>query len=163
MFDFNDIHVLRNSNNVFIKADISMQRFGRQFDKAQYALDSAVMTDMIPYMPMVTGTFINETKAMSAAIAGTGYVYAAAPPYGRFLYEGKTMVGESTGSAWANIGEKKVLVSKYQGKTNAKEYLTYNKSAHPNVTDHWFDAAKRQHGKSWGRMVKKIAGGGKRG
>ena len=163
MFEFNDIHVLKNSNNIMIKADVSMRRFTGQFSKAQFDLDSAVMTGMIPYMPMVTSTFIDETKAMSAAIAGTGYVYAAAPPYGRFLYEGKTMVGESSGSTWAKLGEQKVLVSKYAGKTAASEELTYNKSAHPKVTDHWFDAAKAKHGKSWARLVKKTAGGGKRG
>ena len=41
------------------------------------------------HMPMQTGQFINVTKAMSAAVAGTGKVVAAAPPMGCFLYEGK--------------------------------------------------------------------------
>ena len=73
------------------------------------------------------------------------------------------MVGEMTGSPWAMLGEKKVLVSQYAGKTAASENLTYNKSAHPQATDHWFDMAKVSHGASWIRLAKKTAGGGKRG
>ena len=159
-FRFPDIHRVQYGRDVTVEVDISMQRFTNQFNRAQFALDSAVMTGMIPYMPMVTGTFINNTKARSASIAGSGYVYAAAPPYGRFLYEGKTMVGESTGSTWARHGEKKVLVSQYAGKTAAKEQLTYNRNAHPLATDHWFEAAKARFGKSWIKLAKKEAGGG---
>ena len=158
--NFADIHTIKSDGDVTLKLDISMDRFSNQYNKAQYYLDSMVMTHMIPFMPMVTGTFINQTKAMSASIAGTGYVVAAAPPYGRFLYEGKNMVGESTGSAWAMRGEKKVPVSQYSGNTAAKEFLEYNKTAHPSVTDHWYEAAKRQHIKTWTRVVKRMAGGG---
>lgn len=157
---FPDIHQVKYSRNGIVQVDISMRRFTAQFDKAQFMLDSAVMTGMIPYMPMITGTFINNTKARSASIAGTGYVYAAAPPYGRFLYEGKTMVGETTGSAWARHGERKVLVSQYSGKTAAKEQLEYNKSKHPHATDHWFEAAKMRYGKNWVKLAKEVAGGG---
>lgn len=157
---FPDFHEVKNAGNVLIKIDIAMKRFTRQFNKAQYHLDSMVMTDMIPYMPMVTSTFINTTKARSAAIAGTGYVYAAAPPYGRYLYRGKVMVSPSTGSAWAEYGEKKVLVSEYRGKTTAKEDIEFNKTAHPKVTKEWFEAAKYQNGKKWVRKTKKWAGGG---
>ena len=157
---FPDIHRVQSTHNALVRVDISMRRFTNQFNQAQFKLDSAVMTGMIPFMPMVTGTFINNTKARSAAIAGSGYVYAAAPPYGRFLYEGKTMVGETSGSAWAKYGERKVLVSQYAGKTAAQEQLTYNKTAHPLVTDHWFEAAKERFGKSWVALAKKEAGGG---
>ena len=137
--------------NATIELDVDLSRFEKQYGKAQYALDSMVMTSMQPYMPMNTGTFINVTKAMSAAIAGSGTVVAAAPPFGRFLYEGKVMVDPTTGSAWAQPGAKKIVVNKD---------LNYDKSKNPNVTDHWFDAAKAHHGESWVRAVKKIAGGG---
>ena len=135
---------------------IDLSRFEEQFSRAQYELDSMVMTDMVPYMPMETGQFINVTRAMSAAVAGTGKVVAAAPPSGRFLYEGKTMVDEKTGSPWARKGAKKVLVSQYSGKTNAKENLTY---AHGRQS-HWFEEAKKQHGRKWIDKTKKTAGGG---
>ena len=118
------------------------------------------MNDMVPYMPMITQTFINVTRGMSAALAGTGVVYAAAPPYGRFLYEGKTMVGEESGSPYARYGEKKVLVSQYGGKTMAKENLSYTTTFHPDVQAKWFDAAKKAYQKNWISLAKQMAGGG---
>ena len=130
---------------------IDLGRFEGQYSRAQYELDSMVMTSMVPYMPMQTAAFINVTRGMSAAIAGSGKVVAAAPPMGRFLYEGKVMVGERTRSAWAAKGEKKVATGKD---------LQYSRHAHPKVTDHWFDTAKKYHGKAWVRKTKKLAGGG---
>ena len=131
--------------------EIDLSRFDGQYSKAQYDLDSMVMTSMVPYMPMDTGTFISVTRGMSAAIAGSGKVVAAAPPMGRFLYEGKLMVGERTRSAFAAKGERKEVVEKH---------LHYSQHANPKATDHWFDAAKRDHGKEWVKKTKKIAGGG---
>lgn len=136
---------------------LDLTRFGPQLSKAQYELDSMIMTDMTPYMPMETGMFINVTKAMSASYAGTGRVVAAAPPFGRFLYEGKTMVDEVTGSPWARKGAKKVLVSQYSGKTNASPNLTYANGR----TSHWFEKAKEQNVNKWIAHVKETAGGGK--
>ena len=136
-----------------IKLDmrLDLSRFDKQLAKAQYALDSMVMTSMVPYMPMDTGTFINVTRGMSAAIAGSGKVVAAAPPMGQFLYEGKVMVGERTRSAFAAKGERKEVIEKP---------LNYSRHAHPNVTDHWFDTAKKNHGDVWVKKTKKLAGGG---
>ena len=131
-----------------IELDVDLSRFEKQYGKAQYALDSMIMTSMQPYMPHQTGTFINVTKAMSAAIAGSGTVVAAAPPMGRFLYEGKVMVDEQTGSPWARPGAKKVVTDRDLDYSN------------PKATPHWFDTAKENHGDSWVRAVKKIAGGG---
>lgn len=135
---------------------LDMSRVENNFNKAQFALDSAVMTSMVPLMPMGTGQFIAETKAMSAAMAGTGEVVAAAPPSGRFLYEGKTMVDVKTGSPWARKGAKKVLVSEFGGKTNAKQNLSFSGGAKPR----WFDEAKKKDGDNWIDLVKKTAGGG---
>lgn len=143
-----------------IRMNINLDRFSEQYNRAQFALDSAVMTSMVPFMPMQDGDFINRTKAESAALAGTGEVMAAAPPQGRFLYEGKGMVDEKTGSPWARKGAKKVLVSQYAGKTNAKENLSYSKNAHPKAQSHWFDAAKESDLKLWLQVTKKTAGGG---
>lgn len=131
-----------------IELDVDLSRFEKQYGKAQYALDSMIMTSMVPYMPHQTGTFINVTKAMSAAIAGSGTVIAAAPPMGRFLYEGKVMVDPETNSPWARPGAKKIVTDKD---------LTYS---NPKATPHWFDTAKKNHGASWVKAVKNIAGGG---
>jgi hypothetical protein len=93
---------------------------------------------------------------MSASYAGTGKVIAGAPPFGRFLYEGKTMVDEVTGSPWARKGARKVLVSQYSGKTNAKPNLTYSRGR----SSHWFEKAKEKDGGKWIAKVKKTGGGG---
>lgn len=138
----------RRGDGFTIDLDIDLSRFEKQYQEAQVALDSMVMTSMVPYMPHQTGTFINVTKAMSAALAGSGTVVAAAPPMGRFLYEGKVMVDELTGSPWARPGARKIVTDRE---------LTYS---NPKATPHWFDTAKNNHGKSWVTAVKKIAGGG---
>lgn len=148
-FKFPKIKVSKSENNMNIKIDITMQRFERNFESAQYLLDSNVMSSMVPFMPMRDGVFINVTKSASAAMAGSGYVCAAAPPFGRFLYEGKVMVDPLTGSPWARKGAKKIVTDRP---------LDYDKTKHPYVTDHWFDAAKSKDGKKWVRRVKKIAG-----
>lgn len=146
-----------------IKINLNLSRFDKQYQKAQYSLDGDVMTSMIPFMPMQQGSFVNVTRGASAAIQGSGQVYAAYGPAGRFLYEGKTMVSEVTGSTWARLGEQKVLVSQYSGKTKAKDDLVYNKTAHPEAQAHWYDAAKARDLKKWVKNTKKTAGGGKNG
>lgn len=143
-----------------IEVEVDLSRFERQYEDAQYVLDSRVMQSMERFMPKVTNTFINVTKAMSAAIAGSGTVVAAAPPMGRFLYEGKVMVDEVTGSPWARKGAKKVLVSEFSGETKAKKNITYDKNANPDATDHWFIPAKENDLDLWLKEVKKTAGGG---
>lgn len=132
-----------------INADVSLNRFEKQFQEAQFWLDGQVMTDMVPYMPHRDGAFVNLTRMRSAALQGTGKVVAGAPPQGRFLYEGKVMVDPVTGSPWARKGAKKVVTERP---------LTYS---NPKATPHWFDTAKETHGKAWVKGVKRIAGGGK--
>ena len=84
-----------------MKIKLNMDRFSRQYQEAQYLLDGMVMDSMVPFMPMITGNFINRTRVESTSLQGTGKVCAAAAPYGRFLYEGKGMVDEETGSPYA--------------------------------------------------------------
>ena len=114
---------------------------------AQFWLDSQIMTDMVPLMPHRTGTFINVTRARSAALAGSGKVVAAAPPMGRFLYEGKVMVDPETGSPWARAGAKKIVTDRP---------LKYS---NPSAVPHWFEAAKEKHLSEWIDGVKKKIGG----
>lgn len=133
-----------------IKVNVKLNRFEKQFQEAQYYLDSQVMNDMVPYMPHRDGNFVNVTRFQSAALAGSGKVVAGASPMGRFLYEGKVMVDPVTGSPWARKGAKKVVTERP---------LTYG---NPKATPHWFDTAKKVHRKAWVKEVKQIAGGGKK-
>lgn len=149
------------------RLELDLSRFEKQFQDAQFALDSMVMTSMQPYMPHQTGTFINVTKAQSAALAGSGTVVAGAAPMGRFLYEGKKMVDSKTGKGPMKIpvdpgGE---FVWRYRKGAKLKatnQPLNYDSSHNPNVTDHWFDAAKAKDGDNWVKVAKSIAGRGKR-
>ena len=138
-----------------VQVMLDMSRFEEQYRRAQYQLDGAVMNSMEPFMPKITGSFINVSRAASAAAQGSGQVYAAYGPQGRYLYEGKVMVDELTGSTWARKGARKVLVSQYAGKTRAKEDITYTTQAHPKAQAHWFDAAKNKDVKTWNRNLKK--------
>lgn len=153
-------HYKKKSGDNIIELDVDLSRFNKQYGRAQYLLDSQIMTDMVPFMPKQSSTFINVTRGLSAAIAGSGKVYAAAPPMGRYLYEGKTMVDERTGSPWARKAAKKVLVSQYSGQTNAKENLDLSQGENPRATPHWFDAAKKAYGKKWVLKARREAGGG---
>lgn len=147
-------------NQTDVKIRIELDRITRNFNKAQYMLDSMVMTSMIPFMPMQDGTFIDQTMAKSAAMAGSGEVCAGISPQGRFLYEGNTMVDIETGSPWARKAAKKVIVSQYTGKTQAKEKLVFSTKHHPKAQPHWFNPAKEADGKNWEKTVKRVAGGG---
>ena len=130
-----------------IKVNIRMERLSIQYNRAQFYLDSQVMESMEPLMPGNTGMLVDLTKQRSAAMAGTGQVCAAAPPYGRFLYEGKVMVDPVTNSPWARKGAKKVVTDRD---------LTYS---NPRTVPHWFDEAKHLYLKQWVKGVKKYAGG----
>ena len=130
-----------------MKVFINMERINANLDNAQWWLDNQVMTDMVPYMPHNTGTFVNVTRAQSAAIAGTGEVVAGAAPMGRFLYEGVVMVDPETNSPWARPGAKKIVTARP---------LTYS---NPKATPHWFDTAKENHGRQWIAGTKARAGG----
>ena len=59
-----------------IKIKLNMDRFSRQYQEAQYLLDGMVMDSMVPFMPMITGDFINRTKVESTSLQGTGKVCA---------------------------------------------------------------------------------------
>lgn len=142
---------------------LDLNRYEKQYDRGQYEVDSAVMFSMERFMPMRDGNFINKTRIMSKSMAGTGKVCAVASPEGRFLYEGKNMVDEVTGSPYARLGARKVLVSKYSGETAAKENLDLSKGKNPKAQPRWFIPAKRKDGSTWVKIAKRTAGGGTRG
>lgn len=141
-----NIHIKRQG----VTLDVDMSRMERNLNRAQYMLDSAVMASMKPFMPMQDGNLISITDAQSQSVAGSGIVYAAYGPSGHYLYEGKTMVDEKTGSPFARKDARKVYVSQYAGKTNVRENLTYGRKG---ATDHWFEAAKRKDLEEWKKVV----------
>lgn len=133
------------------RANIDLSKYDERIKKAQYYLDSEVMTAMLPYIPIRTGSLRQRTLAESQSVAGTGKVYAAVKPYGRFHYYGKVMVDEETGSPWAKRGHKKVVTERPLKWTN------------PLTQPMWFEPVKAQNKDRWINGLKEIIGGGKDG
>lgn len=139
-----------------IKVNIRMERLSMQYNRAQFYLDSQVMTDMVPLMPHNTGIFVDLTRQRSAAMAGTGKVCAATTVYGRYLYEGKVMVDKKTGKGPRNIPGVGLRFTPGAELKATDRDLTYS---NPRAVPHWFDEAKHLHLKQWVKGVKKYAGG----
>lgn len=146
------------SANMRVKFD--PKRLNQNVDRAQFALDSRIMNDMVPYMPMTTGTLIRVTRAKSAATAGTGIVCAAAGPYGRYLYYGKVMVDEDTGKGPMKIsnGPKGYVLRFKKGAklVETERPLTYS---NPRACPKWFEVAKEKNLNKWIKLVDDKLGG----
>lgn len=123
-----------------IKIKVNMKPTDKAIDRAQEKLDAAITHSMLPYMPLQNGTLIQRTVTENASLQGTGQIYAAVGPYGRFLYEGKVMVDPLTGSTWARQDAEKVVTDRE---------IDFSKMAHPDAQKEWFLAAKRKDLKSW--------------
>lgn len=129
-----------------IKVELDLSRFDGNFEKAQYWLDSQIMTDMVPLMPHRDGVFINRTRTISATIAGSGEVVAAAPPYGRYLYYGKVMVDAQTGRPAFYIEDVGWRHHKGAKLVATNRPLQYS---NPSAVPEWFEAAKKTHVTEW--------------
>lgn len=144
MDNFPDYHI--SQDGVTIR--VSMKRPNANLAKAQIWLEQQVMNDMLPVMPFLTGSLQQRTRAMNTIMLGSGKVWAAAPPYGRFLYGGKVMVDPVTGSPWARKGAKKALTDRN---------LTFSR---PGATARWFEAVKPARLPRWKAGAAKILNGG---
>lgn len=133
--------------------------------RAQLWLDNQIMNDMQPYMPMVTGAFIQQVRLRNATLAGSGVVCAATGVQGRYLYEGKVMVDAATGKGPRRIplegGEVIFRYRKGAKLIPTARKLTYSKSANPLAQDHWYEAAEKAHIAEWKDGVKEILINGK--
>jgi len=147
--------------NANLKININLTGLEASVKRAQFLLDSQIMNDMKPYMPMRTGALIQNTSAKSAAYAGTGVVYAGTAPYGRYQYFGKVMVDSQTGRGAFPLTDERGNVVGFRHRTGAKlkptdRPLTYSRASAQPL---WFEVAKKNHGKQWIDIVKKTIGG----
>lgn len=137
--------------------------FEARLPKAQYKLDTTVMNDMVKYMPMQNGTFINTVRARSAALAGSGKVCAATGPMGRYLYEGKKMKNAATGKGPMVItltgGEVIYRWPKGSHLVPTDEPLSYYKGANPLAGPKWFERAKAEYMTEWEETVREVLHG----
>lgn len=126
---------------------INMKRSNANLARAQIWLEQQIMNDMLPVMPLLTGSLQQRTRAMNTIMLGSGQVWAAAPPYGRFLYGGKVMVDPVTGSPWARKSAKKILTGRD---------LTFSR---PGAVARWFEAVKPAQLPRWKAGITKIING----
>lgn len=111
-------------------------------DKAEKNLAAQVMKDTDKFVPALTGSLAQRAHIEESTIVYPG-------PYARFLYYGKVMIYEPTGSTWAPKFEHKVVTGRD---------LVMGKSMHPLATSHWFEVSKAANLEKWlrvaGRLVK---------
>lgn len=140
-----------------VKIVLNFDKFNPLFKQAQTELDTMIMTSMIPYMPLQTGDLRRATQAESMSFAGTGIVFAAVPPYGRYQYMGVKMVDSATGK-----GPMKIPTVGYRFHKGAKLVATDIplKYSQPMARARWFEVAKDAHLNAWVKKVQDIIGGG---
>lgn len=139
------------------RVEISLDRFSKQFSEAQQWLGDRVLEDCKAVMPHLTGSLQQRSHTEDG---GRKVVFPG--PYARYLYGGKVMVDRETGKGPSKIptGPGGAYVLRFH--TGAKLIPTDRplRYSNPQATDHWFDAAKAQHGEYWMAGVKRIGGGG---
>lgn len=108
--------------------------------KVETILTTQVMKDTDKYVPALTGDFTQRVHIEN----GNTIVYPG--PFARFLYYGKVMIYEPTGSTWAPRYEHKVVTGRD---------LVMNKSMHPLATSHWFEVSKAANLEKWLQVAEK--------
>lgn len=94
-------------------------------------LANEILKDTRPYVPAVSGSFMNRSHVEGAYIVYPG-------PYARYLYYGKVMKGPPTGPKYATDKD-----------------LVYFKKTNPDAQAFWFEASKAQNLKKWVRGASK--------
>ena len=107
--------------------------------RAESIVGQQVIKDTAPFVPALTGSLTIRTR-----LDGNKIIYPG--PYARFLYYGKVMVDQQTGSTFAPKGGTKVLTNRD---------LVFSKAMHPQAQSHWFEASKAQNLDKWIRIAEK--------
>ncbi len=111
--------------------------------KAEHILAAQVMKDTMPFVPMLTGSLRQRTKAEDGTVIYPG-------PYARYLYYGKLYVDPLTGSSYARKGVAKVPAQ-------PERDLVFHK---PGTDSHWFEKSKAQNIEKWLRVAEKAVKNG---
>ena len=109
-------------------------------NKAEKILATQVMKDTDKYVPALTGNFTQRVHLEESTIVYPG-------PFARFLYYGKVMIYEPTGSTWAPRGEHKVVTGRN---------LVMGKSMHPLASSHWFEVSKAANLETWIKVAERL-------
>lgn len=120
---------------------------------AERILGAQVMKDTDKFVPALTGSLTNRSYVESgyqenpapAKIEGSTIVYPG--PYARFLYYGKVMIYEPTGSTFAPKDEHKVVTGRD---------LVMHKTMHAQATSHWFEVSKAANLDTWLKVAERL-------
>lgn len=140
-------------NNGSIKIKISGRRIQQNLVRAQKYLDRAVINDTNKYVPYRSGVL--RLSAKNNTVIGSGEVKWCTP-YAHYQHEGTVYVDSVTGVAAFYIEGVGFRSRKDVPKVPSNRALRYYT---PGTGAHFFEKAKRIHGKTWVKKVKKIAGG----
>ncbi len=111
---------------------------------AEKKLAIQVMKDTDKYVPALTGSLTQRTHIEESTIVYPG-------PYARFLYYGKVMIYEPTGSTFAPRGEHKVVTDRD---------LVMHKTMHPLAASHWFEVSKAANLSTWLKVAGRLMSNG---
>ena len=103
---------------------------------------------MDPYVPALNLALAQNVRIYAEEDHGVIHYIS---PYAHYQHEGVLMVSRITGSAWASMGETKVV-------TNKK--LEYNKSRHQLATSKWEEAMKAARMTDLAAAVQRYINGG---
>jgi hypothetical protein len=109
-------------------------------NKAEKILAVQVMKDTDKFVPALTGNFAQRVHLEESTIVYPG-------PFARFLYYGKVMIYEPTGSTWAPKNEHKVVTGRD---------LVMNKSMHPLASSYWFEVSKAANLETWLKVAERL-------
>lgn len=119
--------------------NVIAEKLQKESSKAEHIVAIQVQKDTSPFVPFLTGSLDQRTRADGSQVIYPG-------PYARYLYYGKLMVDPETGSSYARKGTTKVLTDKN---------LVFNKASHANAQSHWFEASKSENLEKWIRTADK--------
>ena len=119
--------------------DDAKQAIAERCKQAEHVLAVQIEKDTQPFVPALTGSLSTRTR-----VVGNEVIYPG--PYARFLYYGKVMVDQNTGSTWAPKGGTKVVTDRN---------LVFTKTMHPQAQAFWFEASKAQNIDKWARVAQK--------
>ena len=115
--------------------------------RAEKIVAEQIMKDTDKYLPARTGSLMQRTH-----IEGSNQIVYPGP-YARFLYYGKVMIYEPTGSTFAPKGEHKIVTDRD---------LVMHQTMHRLATSHWFEVSKAQNQEKWERVAERAIKHGRR-
>lgn len=121
------------------KSNIDPKLIEKRTPRADHILAVQVAKDTEQFVPALTGSLSQRTQVKDDKIIYPG-------PYARYLYGGKVMVDQATGSPWATKGATKVLTDRN---------LVFNRAMHGQAQAEWFEASKAINLDKWLRVYGK--------